>query len=127
MSKPQYQFTLVSDGGDEIEWSLPARFEVCPRCEGAGSHVNESIDGNGITQSEMEELGEDFREDYLAGHYDVQCTVCKGQRVVAEVDEEHLSPKQRKAWEQHLKAKADYQRDYDSERWLRMAESGERW
>jgi hypothetical protein len=28
----------------------------CYRCRGKGFHVNEAIDGNGITQSEMDEL-----------------------------------------------------------------------
>jgi len=58
------------------------RFAVCPRCEGRGSHVNPAVDGNGITADEMDELGPDFREDYLSGVYDVRCDECKGDRVV---------------------------------------------
>lgn len=58
------------------------KFAVCPRCEGRGSHVNPAIDGNGITGDEMDELGDDFREDYLSGVYDVACEECHGERVV---------------------------------------------
>jgi hypothetical protein len=58
------------------------RYAVCPRCEGRGSHVNPAVDGNGITAEEMDELGEDFREDYLSGVYDVRCEECGGNRVV---------------------------------------------
>jgi hypothetical protein len=57
-------------------------FAICPRCDGAGTHTNPAIDGNGITTSEMDELGEDFREDYLAGVYDIRCERCRGDRVV---------------------------------------------
>ncbi|HEU5112111.1 MAG TPA: hypothetical protein VFU96_02270 [Acidimicrobiia bacterium] len=68
---------------DEDEEMRPhKRWAVCPRCHGNGSHVNPSIDGNGITESEMAELGEDFREDYMSGVFDVPCEECGGLRVV---------------------------------------------
>lgn len=64
------------------------KYEVCPRCEGEGTHVNPAVDGHGITADEMDELGEDFREDYIAGVYDVACSMCKGKRVVTTEDKE---------------------------------------
>jgi hypothetical protein len=44
--------------------------------------VNPSIDAHGIGAEEMDELGDDFREDYLSGVYDVRCAECGGERVV---------------------------------------------
>lgn len=67
---------------------LKAKYEVCPTCRGKGTHVNRNIDGNGITQEEMYELGDDFFEDYMAGVYDVICEECNGKRVVLVPDED---------------------------------------
>jgi hypothetical protein len=70
MSAIVYAFEAdVSDdaGGDFRRVEVPGRFDVCGRCRGAGKHVNPSIDGNGITSDEMQELGPDFLEDYMRG------------------------------------------------------------
>ena len=58
------------------------KYAVCPRCEGRGSHVNPAVDGNGLTAEDFDELGDDFREGYFSGVYDVECSECHGQRVV---------------------------------------------
>lgn len=63
-----------------------SKYQVCPRCEGEGTHTNPSIDGNGITSSEWAEWDEEDREMYMTGGYDVQCELCKGQRVVTVTD-----------------------------------------
>lgn len=76
------------DTEEGCDWvDLPAVYEDCDRCRGTGSHTNPSIDGNGITASEMYELGPDFQRDYMRGVYDVQCYDCKGRRKVLVVDE----------------------------------------
>lgn len=57
-----------SEDGDTIEVELPARFEVCDRCHGEGKHVNPSIDGDGITESEWREMcheDEEFPDKYF--------------------------------------------------------------
>ncbi len=84
------RFEYENDEGEECEGELPARFEVCHRCEGRGNHVNPSIDGNGITSSERAEWDEDDRETYLAGGYDVTCEACAGRNVVLVVDEDAI-------------------------------------
>jgi hypothetical protein len=124
--KAKFIFTHVTRDGDELEVSLPARFEVCPTCEGKGTHVNRAIDGNGLTREDFDQ-DPDFAEDYFRGGYDVQCEECKGTRVVAVVDKKRLSATQRAQYREHLKSEEESRRDYHSERWLRMAESGERW
>ena len=48
----------VYDGDEDAEEQVEVNieWEVCPTCDGRGSHVNPSIDCNGLTQ-------EDFYED----------------------------------------------------------------
>jgi len=70
---------------DEVEVTLPGKYEVCPRCEGRGSIVNPSVDGNGISPEQFAE-DPDFEEAYFAGVYDIKCPECHGQRVVAVPD-----------------------------------------
>ena len=62
--------------------------EVCPRCCGEGTHVNPSIDGNGISADEWyNEWDDESREMYLTGGYDVTCEECHGSNVVDVLDE----------------------------------------
>lgn len=60
-------------------------YEVCPTCSGKGSHVNPSIDSNGLSAEDFYE-DPDFRHDYCSGMYDVTCYECKGERVVPAMD-----------------------------------------
>lgn len=76
------------EGLAEVEF--PAKFEVCERCRGKGSHCNPAIDGNGLSREDFDE-DPDFEEAYFRGDYDVSCYECKGLRVVPVVDEERLS------------------------------------
>ena len=99
------------------QW-VPARYEVCGRCRGEGKHTNPAIDGNGITQSEMDELGDDFREDYVNGVYDIICEECKGEKVVLVPDRERCTDQQWAAWERQLQEEAEYQAERAAElRW----------
>lgn len=65
------------------------KYQVCPRCEGEGTHTNPAIDGNGLSQECVDDP--DFMEAYLGGFYDVPCELCKGQRVVTDeqIEERH--------------------------------------
>lgn len=114
---------IIIEDADGNEIALPAIFRVCPRCEGAGSHVNPSIDGNGLTAEDFAE-DPDFAEEYMRGSYDVPCQQCGGQRVIEAVDASRFTAEQRAAWEAHQEAEREYRRDYNSERWLRYAETG---
>jgi hypothetical protein len=117
MSRPR---TFVLYKGDE-EINLPTKKAVCYGCNGEGTHVNRAIDGNGITSSEMDELGDDFREDYMSGAYDVQCDTCGGQRVIDEIDEDRTDATILEAYYKQEEASA---REEASEAWLRRAECG---
>jgi hypothetical protein len=63
------------------------KFMVCPNCEGKGTTVNPSIDGNGLSWDDMWEQGEDFIDDYFGGVYDVACAECGGNRVIEDSPE----------------------------------------
>ena len=83
-------YNSALDGNDEETVTIvPSKVEVCDRCNGEGKHTNPTIDGNGITASEMDEYCHDepdFRENYFAGVYDITCEECKGLRVVRVID-----------------------------------------
>jgi hypothetical protein len=81
------QWETENDEGDEVVEELPAKYAVCSRCRGEGSHVNPAIDGHGLSREDFDE-DPDFEEAYFEGRYDVTCHECKGERVVLELDEE---------------------------------------
>ena len=96
MSEKTLKITLFDDSEQgETEHHLPAKFEVCARCEGYGTHLNPSIGQHAYTSEEFEESFPDGeqREAYFSrgGMYDVRCEVCRGDRVVLEVDEQCCS------------------------------------
>jgi len=77
--------TLHDRNSDKVQVELPGRYEVCSRCQGKGTHVNPAIDGNGLSAEDFAE-DPDFEEAYFAGHYDITCQECQGQRVVPVAD-----------------------------------------
>ena len=105
---------------EEEVW-FPIKFEVCDMCRGKGSHVNPSVDGNGISPEEFSE-DPDFADAYFGGLYDVQCYECGGEKVVAVIDEEsvkrHYPEKldDLKLWHEALEEEYAYQRERESER-----------
>jgi len=82
---------------EEVQFALPAYEVECYRCRGKGSHVNPSIDGNGISAEEWEnDWDYEEREAYWNGGYDVSCYECQGRKVVKEImDECYLSEPQK--------------------------------
>lgn len=80
---------IEEESGDEveIEVKVPIKFVVCDTCGGQGSHVNPSIDSNGLTAEDFHE-DPDFREEYMSGRYDVTCYGCHGEKVVPVIDSE---------------------------------------
>lgn len=101
--------------GKPIEVFL--KYEVCPTCDGKGSHVNPSIDSHGLTAEDFAE-DPDFREDYLRGLYDQPCNECHGQRVVPVLDEEKNDQKIVKAYEKWVYQEARYR--YEEQREMAM-------
>ena len=71
-------------------FNLPSKFIVCPYCLGAGSYCNPEIDGNGLPTHLLMDV--DFMESYIAGHHDVVCSECQGDRVLEIADETCTHP-----------------------------------
>lgn len=108
----------LDDDTEEIV-QFPAKFELCPTCNGKGSHVNPGIDSHGITSDEWHNnWSYEEREQYMSGGYDVSCYECNGRRVVPVVDEDRCSDdiKGKLAlWNKQLEAQARYDSEYRKE------------
>lgn len=95
------------DEGEAVQ--VPARAEVCPRCEGTGRHVNPAVDGHGISSEEWEhEWDEEGREAYLAGRYDVTCESCGGNNVVLVPDVARCTYTQKRALVRERRARREH-------------------
>ena len=79
---------LAASGAPLETVSLPAVYEVCPKCHGSGSYVNPNIDRNGISTHDPD-LDPEFWESYWSGEFDVSCNQCTGQRVILVPLDEH--------------------------------------
>ena len=128
MRKQNQQLTcfMVIDG-EETEVTLPTKFEVCPRCEGKGTHVNPSIDGNGITSDQWAEWTDDERDDYFNGVYDVTCYTCRGANVVPVVDRKRATSAQLKAYDRQTRDMAEIDAIQRQEMLMESYAAGERW
>jgi hypothetical protein len=103
------------NGGFTIEVQVPVKFEVCPTCEGKGTHVNPSVDAGGLTAEDFAE-DPDFAEEYMSGTYDVGCYECKGERVVPVIDRERADPKVIEALDKQAEDRAQYRAEVEAER-----------
>ena len=90
---------------------ISAIYEVCSSCRGDGKS---SAYLGAYTQSEMDEMGDDFLHDYMAGAYDKTCTECYGNRVVLVPDRENANPDLLKKYD------ADADEKYATEQMYRM-------
>jgi hypothetical protein len=95
---------IYDEDGEPI--ALPARWEICHRCEGNGTHVNPAVDGWDPTDWDAND--EDFRENYFAGVYDIRCDQCAGSGKVQVPDPARLTPAQQEAWEAWQRDEAEY-------------------
>jgi len=98
------KIALYEDGEETIY--LNARWAICSRCHGDGTHVNPAVDGNGITQEEMDQ-DPDFFEAYMSGQYDIRCEECDGSGKVAEPDPHNNPAELLEAWEAFQKDLAE--------------------
>ena len=108
----------VGEGDESTSYTLPVKMEVCPTCNGRGTHINPSIDASGITEdSDMWEDCDEYGENnYLSGRYDVTCYTCKGRNVVASIDRKGADKKALKVWESREREEREYQATCRSER-----------
>lgn len=113
------KFETLDEETCEIEIELPAKWEVCDRCDGEGKHVNPAIDGNGISREDFDQ-DPDFEEAYFAGRYDVTCEECKGRTTILVVDEQACKAqgleKELKEYYRHRREMAEVDRMMEAER-----------
>ncbi len=105
------EVSYYDEEGDEFSATLPVTFEVCSTCNGRGSHVNPSIDCNGLTSDDFRD-DPDFEEEYFSGSYDVSCYECGGRRVSPVIDDIGLDAEQREVVEairQNAEDDAEYE------------------
>lgn len=107
------EFTEYTENDEEIIHRLPAKREVCSRCDGDGHHSNPAIDGHGIGMDEWNnEWDEEEREMYLSGAYDITCEECHGEKIVEVLDYEAAKaeyPELLKKYQDLQNEKADYE------------------
>lgn len=80
---------IMDENGEPV--FLPYRFEICSICDG---HGRSSAYLGAYTQSEMDEAGPDFHDDYMAGRYDRTCDACAGDGKVAVADRRRMTAAQ---------------------------------
>lgn len=100
-------FETLDEETNEVEIELPAKYEVCGRCDGEGKHVNPAVDGNGISREDFDQ-DPDFEEAYRGGLYDVTCERCGGKRVSLVVDVQECK---RQGLERELAAYREHRRE----------------
>lgn len=99
----------------EIPVVVRVKYAVCGTCGGRGTHVDPSIDCNGLGRDDFDD-DPDFREDYFSGRYDVECYGCQGQRVVIVMDREKTAKDIIKLVDSKFDADAAYEAEIRAER-----------
>jgi len=57
-----------------------SKFILCPSCEGRGGS---SAYLGAFTSDDIDQMDDEFMDDYFAGNFDRKCDECQGQRVVS--------------------------------------------
>jgi RecJ-like exonuclease len=111
---PSVPVTITDDEsehhGEVVQ--LPARYEVCSRCDGEGKS---SAHLGSFSREDFDE-DPDFAEDYMNGAYDIPCEKCKGQRVVPVINREACTTDDQKRALEHLDDQARWRREAFNER-----------
>ena len=121
---PVFKFTLLDDDGEERDLAFPGRWEICDRCRGNGTHDHPAF-SNGLTSEDFEE-DPDFREEYLAGRYDVRCEECGGEGKVAVPDVPAMRFNQRRLLVRCRRQAREIARDRAADAYTRRMENGGR-
>lgn len=96
-------------GEEEIVMrDLDAKYVVCPTCEGEGETSNYL---GSFSMSEMAEMDEDWKDDYLAGRFDRPCEECNGARVILVPDEETANPEVLRIYREQQEEAARYEHE----------------
>jgi hypothetical protein len=62
----EFKFEYTDDDGNEVEYVLPGKYEVCSNCEGHGTHLREGMRNHAYTSEEFdEEFDDEDRAEYF--------------------------------------------------------------
>lgn len=90
--------------GDDTEVELPFKWVICSVCDG---HGKSSAYLGAYTQSDMDEAGQDFYEDYMAGCYDKPCEHCEGGKAKI-ADLSRMTKEERRLYRDQCKEEREY-------------------
>jgi hypothetical protein len=107
----QMRLLIDEDVAENGVLSYPAHYEVCPVCNGKGTHVNPSIDSHGLSAEDFAE-DPDFARDYVKGRYDVPCVACHGRNVILVPNEKDG----KKFVEEAFRSESSTRAEYEAER-----------
>lgn len=112
MPTPRKETITVFVGEDEQE--MPAKFAVCPSCDGRGTHA---LHGIAITADEWNgpDWDDDSRDGYLNGRYDTTCEECAGRRVVLVPDRKRATKAQLAAYREDREFDEECRRERETE------------
>ena len=109
------EITYFDSEGEEVTLDVPFRWEICDRCNGAGTHDNPAF-SDGISGEEWaNEWDVEEREAYMSGAYDVRCDECEGSGKVRVPVLSAMTAEERKAYEEHLDNERYYARERAAE------------
>jgi hypothetical protein len=111
---PKIRFVHEDAEGNEVVDLLPARWKICDRCHGNGTHDPDAF-SNGFTTEELYE-DPDFAEAYFEGRYDVACEEnCNGGKIMV-IDEDNCNPELLAAYRRQQEFEYNYKREREHER-----------
>jgi DnaJ-class molecular chaperone len=80
LQHPVLEYCEQHDGSDFM--MLPGVMEVCPTCNGTGSHDRRDLDCSLLVESMQADGDHEGVQDYMNGYYSQTCEQCKGKNVV---------------------------------------------
>lgn len=72
------RLSVIDEDGNDVTFTFPARFIVCPECEGHGKHLPDSMRHHAYSAEEWAEMEPNT--------YDITCHKCHGNKVVQTID-----------------------------------------
>ena len=115
MKKINFSHPAFTDAetGKEIVFQLEGKREVCPRCDGSGSHVRDDLDDSRMVDDMREDGDDEGLARYFGGAFDEVCTQCHGENVISVPVLDDEMQKEIDDWHQ---AEWEYQRECAAER-----------
>lgn len=88
------QITVFMPETDEMV-PVPVKWEICSCCQG---HGKSSAYLGAYTSDDMDDMDDDFIQDYIDGRYDRRCDECEGSGKVEAADVARMPPDMLTAW-----------------------------